>query len=185
MSDLPNFDPAKVDAFRQRREQIALRVPAETLERLRATGRGWQTRIVELLEAVAARLPDPAEGGSEGLTHALGLSRSSLLPELEAAMRNVPASHEVEIDAPADHSQPPARSMAHFPDWPAAMTLDEAAEYSRIRKTVLRQHLSPQPLGANGALIVSRRAVDGLIDQLLGQADGSSALSRDMDFGDE
>lgn len=37
----------------QRREQIALRLPPRTLERWRASGPGWQTRMAEVLTKTA------------------------------------------------------------------------------------------------------------------------------------
>ncbi|MEI8326078.1 MAG: BrnA antitoxin family protein [Betaproteobacteria bacterium] len=49
------------------RKLLSLRLPAEVIERWKATGPGWQTRMAERLEATASNLPP--QRARAGATH--------------------------------------------------------------------------------------------------------------------
>jgi hypothetical protein len=74
-----------------------------------------------------------------------------------------------------------------LPDWPAALTWDEALEYTRVGEEQMRKWVRARVVvfrasGFNGARIAQRTQLDAALADLFKVT--ANDLSEDMDFGD-
>lgn len=77
--------------------------------------------------------------------------------------------------------------LRDLPDWPAALTYEEALQYTRLSASQLRKasrdgDITFKPLGANGRMIALRNHLDAYLRKLFDDAWIALPISEDMRF---